>query len=123
MKSKLKSVKLSAKRNVATISSQQIVPLRERRLNFGSKWDYAPAPEDSKNYAIAPRHELFIGGKFVKPHSRKYFPSINPATEAQLTEIASADAKDVNHAVKSARRAYEKVWSKMPGRERGKYLY
>ena len=26
-------------------------------------------------------------------------------------------------AVKAARRAYDKVWSKMPGRERGKYLY
>ena len=24
------------------------VPLNERRLNFGDKWDYAPAPEDSK---------------------------------------------------------------------------
>ena len=29
----------------------------------------------------------------------------------------------MDSAVKAARRAYEKVWSKMPGRERGKYLY
>ncbi len=100
-----------------------VVPLRERRLNFGDKWNYAPAPEDSKNYAIAPQHELFIGGKLVKPKSGKYFPSINPATEEKLTEIAAANEKDVDSAVKSARRAYEKVWSKMPGRERGKYLY
>ncbi|HEY1662929.1 MAG TPA: aldehyde dehydrogenase family protein [Verrucomicrobiae bacterium] len=122
MKSKLKPVKLSAKRAVA-ISAQPVVPLRERRLNFGDKWVYAPAPEDSKSYAIAPRHELFIDGKFVKPHSGKYFPSINPATEEKLTEIALGDASDVDKAVKSARRAYDKVWSKMPGRERGKYLY
>jgi aldehyde dehydrogenase (NAD+) len=66
---------------------------------------------------------LFIGGKFVQPHSQKYFPSINPATEEKLTEISFADATDVDQAVKSARRAYEKVWSRMPGRERGKYLY
>jgi aldehyde dehydrogenase (NAD+) len=66
---------------------------------------------------------LFINGKFVKPHSGKYFPSINPATEEKLTEIAAADEADVDKAVKAARRAYEKVWSKMPGRERGKYLY
>ncbi len=104
-------------------NGQLIIPLRERRLNFGDKWNYAPAPEDSKNYVIAPRHELFIGGKFVKPHSQTYFPSINPATEEKLTEISFADATDVDQAVKSARRAYEKVWSKMPGRERGKYLY
>jgi aldehyde dehydrogenase (NAD+) len=120
MKTKLKP---AAKRANATVSSYPVVPLRERRLNFGEKWNYAPAPEDSKNYVIAPRHELFIGGKFVKPHSQKYFPSINPATEEKLTEISFADATDVDKAVKSARRAYEKVWSKMPGRERGKYLY
>src|SRR5580693_9036241 len=122
MKTKLKPVKLSSKRAVAA-STLAVVPLNDRRLTFGGKWDYAPAPEDSKNYVIAPRHELFIGGKFVRPHSQKYFPSINPATEEKLTEISFADTTDVDKAVKSARRAYEKVWSKMPGRERGKYLY
>jgi aldehyde dehydrogenase (NAD+) len=125
MKTKLKpaSRKIAVKRAIATVSDHSVVPLRERRLNFGDKWNYAPAPEDSKNYVIAPRHELFIGGKFVRPHSQKYFPSINPATEEKLTEISFADATDVDKAVKSARRAYEKVWSRMPGRERGKYLY
>ena len=108
---------------VAVILSRPVVALRERRLNFGGKWNYMPAPEDSKSYPIAPRHELFIGGKFVQPHSKQYFPSLNPATEEKLTEIAFAEATDVDKAVKSARRAYQNVWSKMPGRERGKYLY
>nr|MBA3272378.1 aldehyde dehydrogenase family protein [Chthoniobacterales bacterium] len=62
-------------------------------------------------------------GKFVAPHSGKYFPSINPATEEQLAEIADGDAYDVDNAVKAARAAYKNVWGKMPGRERGKYLY
>jgi aldehyde dehydrogenase (NAD+) len=118
-----KTISKKSNRTVKIISAQTVVPLRERRLNFGNKWEYAPAPEDSKNYVIAPRHELFIGGKFIKPHSGKYFPSINPATEEKLTEIALGDASDVDKAVKSARRAYDKVWSRMPGRERGKYLY
>ncbi len=122
MKTKTKAVKLSLKRAVAA-PSPAVVPLKERRLNFGGKWDYAPAPEESKNYVIAPHHELFIGGKFVKPKSGKYFSSINPATEEKLTEIAAANEADVDSAVKSARRAYERVWSKMPGRERGKFLY
>jgi aldehyde dehydrogenase (NAD+) len=122
MKTKTKAVKLSPKRAVAA-PTHAVVPLKERRLNFGNKWDYAPAPEDSKNYTIAPRHELFIGGKFAAPTSGKYFPSVNPATEQQLTEIAAANEADVDAAVKSARKAYDKVWSKMPGRERGKYLY
>src|ERR1043166_7777687 len=125
MKTKLKSIsrKVSAKRAVVTIAAHPVVPLKERRLNFGNKWDFAPAPEDSKNYVIAPRHELFINGKFVAPTSGKYFESINPATEQTLTTIAAANAEDVDSAVKAARKAYDKVWSKMPGRERGKYLY
>src|SRR5712672_3215083 len=122
MKTKLKPVKLSAKRAVAA-STHAVVPLTERRLNFGNKWDFAPAPEDSKNYVIAPQHELFINGKFVAPTSGKYFESVNPATEQTLTTIAAANAEDVDNAVNSARKAYHKVWSRMPGRERGKYLY
>jgi len=100
-----------------------VIPLRERRLTFGDRWDYAPAPEASKDYVIPPRHELFINGQFVQPHSGKHFDSINPANEDKLTEVALGDVADVDRAVKSARRAYEKVWSKMPGRERGKYIY
>jgi len=122
MKTKLKVAKLSPQR-AAAAPAHAGVPLKERRLNFGNKWDYAPAPEDSKNYVIAPQHELFIGGKFVKPTSGKYFESVNPATEQTLTTIAAANAEDVDGAVKAARKAYGKVWSKMPGRERGKYLY
>ncbi len=122
MKAKLKPVK-PATRDAVAVSSRPVVPLHARHLNFDGNWDYAPAPEESKNYVIAPRHELFIGGKFVKPHSGSYFPSINPATEETLTEIASANETDVDKAVKAARNAYDKTWSKMAGRERGKYLY
>jgi len=107
----------------ATAPAPKGVPAKDRRLNFGSKWDYAPAPEDYKHIPIAPRHELFIGGKFVAPHSGKYFDSINPATEEKLTEIALADDVDVDHAVKAARTAYNGVWSTLPASERGKYLY
>jgi aldehyde dehydrogenase (NAD+) len=122
MKTKLKPVKLSPKRAVAA-STHAVVPLKDRRLNFGNKWDFAPAPEDSKHYVIAPQHELFINGKFVAPASGKYFESVNPATEQTLTTIAAANETDVDSAVGAARKAYDTVWSKMPGRERGKYLY
>ena len=47
--------------------------------------------------------QLFIDGKFVAPHSGKYFDSINPATEEKLAEIAEGDARDVDLAVKAAR--------------------
>ncbi len=124
MKTKLKAVtrKNSNPRALVAIPVQRAVPAKDRRLNFGDKWDYAPAPE-SVPVKIQPRYELFINGKFTAPTSGKYFESINPATEQKLSDIAAANAADVDVAVKSARRAYEKVWGKMSGRERGKYLY
>src|ERR1043165_3378123 len=116
MKTKPAARKVSAKRAVvkAAVHAPAVVPLKSRALNFGNKWDYAPAPEDFKYIQVAPRHELFINGKFVAPKSGKYFESINPATEQKLTEIAAADEADVNTAVQAARNAYENVWSKLP---------
>src|SRR3954452_3740405 len=91
-------------------------------LNFSTDWKYAPAPETAK-VTVAPRYELFIGGKFVAPLSGEYFDTVNPATEKKLSEVALASEEDVDRAVRAARRAYEKTWSKMPARERGKYIY
>ena len=84
---------------------------------------YAPAPESKSSAKIDPQYDLFINGKFEKPLSKKYFDTINPATEEKLSSVADANAADVNKAVQSARVAYDKVWSKMPAKERGKYIY
>ena len=92
-------------------------------LDFGKAWDYAPAPEATDHVRIAPRYELFYGGKWQKPQSKKYFDTISPSTEQKLAEIAEADAADVDAAVSAARRGYEKYWSKMPGAERAKYIF
>ncbi len=86
-------------------------------------WEYAPSLEATDHVKVAPRYDLFIGGKFVAPHSKKWFDSINPATEDKLSEIAEADAHDVDKAVAAARQAYDKVWRKISGGERAKYLY
>ena len=51
------------------------------------------------------------------------FKTISPATEEVLAEVAEADDADVDAAVKAARRAYSRVWSPMPGKERAKYLF
>ncbi len=110
-------------RDGAVNHSRLVLPPRDRQLRFGTRWEYAPAPEAHNYIQLRKRYPLFINGKFVAPHSGKYFDSINPATEEKLAEIAEADAHDVDLAVKSARRAYHSVWGKMSGRERGKYLY
>jgi aldehyde dehydrogenase (NAD+) len=123
LKSRQVVLRPSARANGAAAPARAVVPLKERRLSFGAKWEYAPAPEAYDYIKLNPRHELFIGGKFVPPATGKHFDSINPATEEKLSEIALGGEQDVDLAVKAARRAYAKVWSKMPGRERGKFIY
>ena len=93
------------------------------QVNFGTDWTYDPAPESKDHIRLKDRYGLFINGKFTAPHSGKYFDTINPANESKLAKIAEADAKDVDHAVEAARQAYQKIWSRMPARERGKYIY
>jgi aldehyde dehydrogenase (NAD+) len=93
------------------------------KLKFDSGWSYAPAPESKSIASIKERYELFINGAFVKPSSKKYFKTINPANEEILSEVAEAGTADVDKAVKAARGAYNKVWKKMPGKERAKYIY
>jgi len=83
---------------------------------------YAPAPESRAIVDIRPSYGLFIDGEFTDGGG-KAFKTISPATEEVLAEIAEADQADVDRAVAAARRAFEKVWGPMPGRERAKYLY
>lgn len=93
------------------------------KLKFDSARNLSPAPESKSAAKIDPQYELFINGKFEKPLSKKYFPTINPATEEKLSSIAEANGSDVNKAVKAARDAYDKTWKKMPAKERAKYIY
>lgn len=96
---------------------------KSHSLEYFTKWKYAPSPESKDHIRLQKRYELFINGKFVKPNSKKYFNTTNPATEEKIAEIAEANEKDVDLAVNSAKKAYEKVWKKMPGKERAKYIY
>ena len=92
-------------------------------LDFGRAWEYAPSPEATDHVKIDRRYELFIGGKWRAPRSGKYFATVSPSTEETLAEVAEANAADVDDAVKAARVAYDKYWSKMRGAERAKYVF
>lgn len=93
------------------------------KINLNSTWEFAPSLESTDHINLKKQYDLFIGGKWVKPSSGKYFDTVNPATEEKLASIAEANDKDVDKAVKAARKAYNEVWSKMPASERGKYIY
>jgi aldehyde dehydrogenase (NAD+) len=85
-------------------------------------FEYAPAPEAIDHVRIQPRYGLFIGGRMTEPHSKKHFPTINPATEKKLSEVSESDAVDVDRAVKSASRAFDS-WSRLAPSRRARYLF
>ncbi|HYU85172.1 MAG TPA: aldehyde dehydrogenase family protein [Kribbellaceae bacterium] len=86
-------------------------------------FEYAPAPESRAIVDIRSSYGLFINGDFTEATDGKPFKSVSPASEEVLAEISEAGPADVDRAVKAARRAYDKTWSKLPGRDRAKYLY
>jgi len=92
-------------------------------LAFDTGWQYDPAPESTDHVTIDERYGLFIDGEFVSPAKRRYFDSINPASEQVLSRVADAGEADVDRAVAAARRACEGAWSKLAPAERGKYIY
>ncbi|MGC5661293.1 aldehyde dehydrogenase family protein [Micromonospora sp. WMMD723] len=84
-------------------------------------FEYAPAPESRAIVDIRSSYGLFIDGEFVDGETLD--KTVNPATEEVLAEVTWAGTQDVDRAVRAARKAYEKVWGPMPGRDRAKYLF
>ncbi|MCH8304271.1 MAG: aldehyde dehydrogenase family protein, partial [Candidatus Marinimicrobia bacterium] len=95
----------------------------EKILDFNSVWEYSPAPESTDHIKLDDKYDLFINGEFVAPKSRKYFRTENPATGKKIAKVAEASKADVDNAVRAARTAYNKYWSKMPAKERSKYIF
>jgi aldehyde dehydrogenase (NAD+) len=85
-------------------------------------WEYSAAPESSAIADIKDRYMPFIDGAF-KEGGGEDRDTINPGTGERLSTVSTVNSSDIDRAVKAARRAYENVWSTMPGTERGKYLF
>ncbi|HUJ33690.1 MAG TPA: aldehyde dehydrogenase family protein [Solirubrobacteraceae bacterium] len=88
----------------------------------GITWDYAPAPESADHIRIQDRYGLFLDGEFKDPRDGRYVPTINPATEEPVAEVAHGGPDDVTAAVASARAAQAK-WAALEDLERAKYLF
>ncbi|MFL6145820.1 MAG: aldehyde dehydrogenase family protein [Labedaea sp.] len=85
-------------------------------------WEYAPAPESREIANLKPNYQMFVDGKFVDGAGEP-LKTINPGTEEVLAEVATAAPSDVDIAVRAARRAHDRVWGKMSGAERAKYIF
>ncbi|NNG35986.1 aldehyde dehydrogenase family protein [Nakamurella aerolata] len=104
---------------MAARAARKTVPAKKTFTDFG---DYAPAPESAAIGRIQPRYQMYLDGAFVDGGGAD-LTTVNPGTGEPLATVATAGKGDVDRAVAAARRAYERVWSTMPGAERGKYLF
>ncbi|MEX0906274.1 MAG: aldehyde dehydrogenase family protein [Balneolaceae bacterium] len=104
-------------------TSKASSPNADLKPEFASFGEYSEAPESSDHVEIRDQYDLFIGGDFVPPVKKRYMKSTNPATEETIFEFAEGTSEDIDKAVKAARRAYNSEWGKLPGKERGKYIY
>jgi acyl-CoA reductase-like NAD-dependent aldehyde dehydrogenase len=74
--------------------------------------------------AVQLQGRLFIGGRWVVPATGRTYAVVNPATEAELAQVAEADAADVDAAVQAARQAFEVgPWREMSAAERARILW
>src|SRR5487761_2279695 len=87
------------------------------------KFEYAPAPESRSIVSLRESYGLFIDGAFTDTADGRPFKTISPATEEVLAEVTEAGPSDVDRAVTAARKAYEQTWSRLPGKDRSKYLF
>jgi aldehyde dehydrogenase (NAD+) len=87
--------------------------------------EYGPAPEgDKPAREWLARHDgkfgHFIGGAWTKPSNT--FEVMNPATGKKLAQVSEGSKRDVDAAVKAARKALP-AWQALGGHGRARYLY
>lgn len=89
---------------------------------FKAAWTYNEAPESTDHIQLKKKYDLYIDGKFTKPVNGKYFDTIDPSTNEKIASVAEATSEDIDKAVEAARKAFGS-WSKLTGKERGKYIF
>src|SRR5215472_9882408 len=75
----------------------------------------AKAPQNYKNY---------VNGQWVDGSTKETLSVFDPSTEEVIAHVASANAADVDHAVKAARAAFDSgPWSQTTAQDRGRILF
>lgn len=66
--------------------------------------------------------QLLIDGEWVEAVSGRTFVTTDPSTGKRITEVAEADAADIDRAVLSARKALTGPWSRLSPAERARLI-
>ncbi|GLV36756.1 uncharacterized protein CBL_02409 [Carabus blaptoides fortunei] len=101
-----------------------IVIVKSRGADGPAEVEYRTVEVQANNMALKFPCQLFINGEFVDAENGKSIPIVNPTDESIICEVQCASAKDVDKAVKAAKKAFEAgEWSKMSNRDRGELLF
>ena len=68
--------------------------------------------------------EIFVAGKWQAPTTGETYRPVNPANEELLTPVGKGDERDVDVAVRAARKAFDEgPWPRMSPHERGRIVW
>lgn len=71
-----------------------------------------------------PRGQLLIGGRWVDAEAGETMSTVDPTTEAVITEVQKGSATDTQKAIDAASRAFEDgPWGRMRHEDRAKILF
>ena len=69
-------------------------------------------------------YDAWINGDWYQPVAGEYFESVDPTSGKAWARIARCDKRDVDHAVKAAKHAFDAgEWSSMNAADRGRLLW
>ena len=69
-------------------------------------------------------YDAWINGDWYQPVGGEYFDSVDPTSGRSWARIARCDKRDVDHAVKAAKHAFDAgEWSSMNAADRGRLLW
>ena len=67
--------------------------------------------------------KILVAGTWRPSETGETLPVVSPSDGREFTRIARGSARDVDAAVRAARRAFEGTWGRMPALERGRLLH
>lgn len=120
----------SAAATAAAAASSTAAPAAPKKPTVADIFEtleYGPAPESpevAEAWMDDHNREFghFINNEWYKPKDRKYYETSEAATGRKMAKTIQGTQEDVDHAVKSAKKAYE-GWSKLSGHQRARYMY
>jgi phenylacetaldehyde dehydrogenase len=83
----------------------------------------APALTQRTVDFLGQARKMLINGNWVDAASGKTFATYNPATGAELAQVAEGDQEDINRAVAAALQAFDGGWPAPPPNERTRLLW